>query len=43
MVGKEMDALEAEMQPDVVAAAQQRGRTRDLQETVRELLGELEE
>jgi tetratricopeptide (TPR) repeat protein len=34
--------LEAELPPDVVAAAQERGRARDLDATVKELLAELE-
>jgi hypothetical protein len=34
--------LEAELPPDVVAAAQERGRARDLEATVAELLVELE-
>jgi hypothetical protein len=35
--------LEAELPPDVVAAAQERGRARDLEATVAELLVELGE
>ena len=35
--------LEAELPPDVVAAARERGQARDLEATVAELLAELEE
>jgi hypothetical protein len=37
-----MDAIAEELPPDVVAAARERGRARDLAATVEELWGELE-
>jgi len=40
--GKPMAAVDAALPPKVVAAAQERGRARDLQATVQELLDELE-
>jgi tetratricopeptide (TPR) repeat protein len=40
--GKHIAAVAATLPPDVVAAAQQRGRARDLWETAEELLAELE-
>jgi tetratricopeptide (TPR) repeat protein len=42
IAGKQIAAVAATLPPDVVAAAQARGRARDLQATVRELLEELE-
>jgi len=41
IAGREISALAATLPPDVVAAAQERGRARDLQATVEELLDEL--
>ena len=43
VAGREIDALAATLPPEVVAAAQERGRARDLWATVEELLGELGE
>jgi hypothetical protein len=42
IVGKHIEAIAATLPPDVVAAAQERGRARDLDATVAELLVELE-
>jgi hypothetical protein len=42
VVGKQIAAVAATLHPDVVAAAQERGRARDLKETLAELLAELE-
>jgi tetratricopeptide (TPR) repeat protein len=42
VAGKEIAAVAATLPLDVVAAAQERGRERDLRETAAELLGELE-
>ena len=42
VVGKHIAAVAATLPPDVVSAAQQRGRARDLWETAEELLEELE-
>jgi hypothetical protein len=42
IAGREIDALAATLPPDVVAAAQERGRARDVLATVEELLDELE-
>jgi hypothetical protein len=42
VAGREIAALAESLPPDVVAAAQERGRGRDLWATVRELLIELE-
>jgi tetratricopeptide (TPR) repeat protein len=42
IAGRRLSALAATLPPDVVAAAQERGRTRDLWTTVEELLTELE-
>ena len=42
VVGKHITAVAARLPPDVVAAAQERGRARDLDATVAELLAELE-
>jgi hypothetical protein len=41
IAGCEIDALAATLPPEVVAAAQERGRARDLETTVKELLGAL--
>jgi hypothetical protein len=41
IAGKQITAVAATLPPEVVAAAQERGRARDLQETVAELLVEL--
>jgi hypothetical protein len=41
--GKLIEAVAASLPPDVVAAAQARGRARDLWETAEELLAELED
>jgi tetratricopeptide (TPR) repeat protein len=41
IAGKEIAAVAATLKPDVVAAAQARGRARDLDATVKELLAEL--
>ena len=41
MFGKRMAAVVASLPPEVVAAAQARGRALDLQATLRELLQEL--
>jgi hypothetical protein len=43
VAGREIAAAAAKMSPDVAAAAQERGRARDLWETVEELLEELAE
>ena len=43
IVGKHIAAAAASLPPDVVQAAQERGRARDLESTVRELLQEFEE
>jgi predicted ATPase/DNA-binding SARP family transcriptional activator len=43
VAGKHIAAVAAALPPEVVAAAQERGRARDLDETVKELLVELEE
>jgi hypothetical protein len=40
--GRRIAAIAAALPPEVVAAAQERGRTRDLDTTVTELLTELE-
>jgi hypothetical protein len=40
LAGNEMAAAAAQLPPDVAAAAQERGRARDLWETVAELLAE---
>jgi hypothetical protein len=42
VVGKHIILTAATLSPDVVAAARERGRARDLEATVRELLKELE-
>jgi hypothetical protein len=42
VVGKHIATAAATLPPDVVAAAQARGRARDLQATLEELLDELE-
>jgi predicted ATPase len=42
IIGKHIAAVEATLPPDVVSAAQERGRARDLWETAKELLAELE-
>ncbi len=42
IVGKHISAVAAGLPPEVVAAAQERGRARDLEATVAELLAELE-
>jgi hypothetical protein len=41
VVGKHIATAAAALPPDVVAAAQERGRARDLWSTAEELLGEL--
>jgi hypothetical protein len=41
VAGKQIAAVAATLPPDVVAAAQERGRARDLEATVEELLAEL--
>ena len=41
VIGKHIAAVAATLPPDVVAAAQERGRTRDLWATAEELLAEL--
>ena len=41
VAGKHIAAIAATLPPDVVAAAQERGKTRDLWETAAELLQEL--
>jgi hypothetical protein len=43
IVGKHVSAIAATLPPEVVAAAQERGRARDLWATAEELLAELEE
>jgi tetratricopeptide (TPR) repeat protein len=43
VVGKHIAAIAASLPPDVVAAAQERGRARDMEATVRELLAELKD
>jgi hypothetical protein len=43
VVGRQIAAVAATLPPDVVAAAQERGRARDLEATVAELLVELGE
>lgn len=43
VVGKHIAAAAATLPPEVTAAAQERGRARDLWATVEELLTELEE
>jgi tetratricopeptide (TPR) repeat protein len=43
VVGQPIAAVAAELPPDAVAAAEERGRARDLEATVAELLAELEE
>jgi hypothetical protein len=43
VAGKQIAAVAATLPPDVVAAAQERGRARDLEATVAELLAELGE
>jgi hypothetical protein len=43
VAGKHIAAAAESMSPDVVAAAQERGRARDLWETARELLADLDE
>jgi hypothetical protein len=43
VAGKEIAAVAATLKPDVVAAAQERGRARDLEATAGELLAELED
>jgi hypothetical protein len=43
IAGRHIASAAAILPPDVVAAAQERGRARDLDETVKELLVELEE
>ena len=43
VAGKHIATAATTLPPDVVAAAQERGRARDLDETVKELLVELEE
>ncbi len=40
--GRSLDAIAASLSPEVVTAAQERGRARDLQATVRELLAEMQ-
>jgi hypothetical protein len=42
VAGRHVAAAAASLPPDVVAAAQERGRARDLEATVAELLAELE-
>jgi hypothetical protein len=42
VIGKQIAACAAKLPPDVVAAAQERGRARDLEATVRELVVKLE-
>jgi hypothetical protein len=42
VAGKHIAAVAATLPPEVVAAAQERGRARDLEATVAELLAELE-
>ena len=42
-MGKHIAAVAATLPPEVVMAAQERGRARDLKATVAELLEELEE
>jgi len=42
MAGKHIATLAATLPPEVVAAVQERGRARDLQATIAELLAELE-
>jgi hypothetical protein len=41
VAGQHITAVAATLPPDIVAVAQERGRTRDLQATVAELLAEL--
>jgi hypothetical protein len=43
VAGKQIEALSATLLPEEVAAAQERGRTRDLEATMRDLLSELED
>ena len=43
IAGKQIAAVAATLPPEVVAAARERGRARDLEATVAELLVELEE
>jgi len=43
VAGRHIAAVAATLPPEVVAAAQERGRARDLDATVEELLAELEE
>ena len=43
VVGRPIAAAAATLPPDVVAAARERGRARDMQATVEELVDELEE
>ncbi len=43
VAGKHVAAVAATLPPDIVAAAQERGRARDLEATVAELLAELEQ
>jgi tetratricopeptide (TPR) repeat protein len=43
VAGKQIAAAAATLQPDMVAAARERGRARDVEATVKELLSELEE
>ena len=40
--GRHIDAVAATLSPDVADAARERGRARDLESTVKELLAELE-
>ena len=42
VAGREIAAVAESLPPEVVAAAQERGQTRDLWDTARELLAELE-
>jgi hypothetical protein len=43
VAGKHIEAIAATLPPDVVVAARERGRARDLRATAEELLAELEE
>jgi hypothetical protein len=43
VAGKHIAAVAATLSPEVVAVARERGRARDLEATVAELLAELEE
>jgi hypothetical protein len=41
VAGRQVDAAAADLPPDIIATAQARGRARDLDQTLEELLGEL--